>query len=99
VLTPTRIHLHDVIEVELLSDGTHRLVRVVDRAPMRHYSWILSPQFFESDGYRSFTSAVAAAGGQWERILSGVLYAHIPDESAFDAAAELDKWTSNDWPD
>jgi hypothetical protein len=65
------VYLGDAIELELLPDGTHRFVRVVERAALRHYDWVV-PQFFvESREYAQFGKAVEAAGGAWEGIMGG----------------------------
>ena len=97
-MAPEPLHFGDVVEAELRGDGTHEITRIVERAPLRHYSWVITRQFYESEGYRTFVAAVTAAGGRWERLFGGVFMVHIPQGSSFDAGAELDKWTSDDWP-
>jgi hypothetical protein len=85
------IHAGDVIEVQPLPDGTHRLVRVVQRSPMRHFSWAVPRFFAESAEYRRFGAAVEAAGGSWQGALGGMLWVHIPPDSNFDPEAELSR--------
>ena len=85
------IHVGDVIEVEPLPDGTHRLVRIVERSPMRHFTWVVASFFSESAEYRRFGAAVKAAGGYWEGAMGGILWVHLPPDSDFDPEAELDR--------
>lgn len=84
-----RVWAWDVIEVELLADGTHALVRVVERSPMHHFDFMIPRAFYESPDYARFGDAVVAAGGRWEGVLGGLLLVHLPPDSAFDPWAEL----------
>jgi hypothetical protein len=86
------VYLGDAIELELLPDGTHRFVRVVERAPLRHYDWVVSQFFVESLEYAQFGKAVEAAGGAWEGIMEGWLLVHLPETSPFDVEGELEHW-------
>ena len=47
--------------------------------------------FVESPHYQAFTLAVEAAGGSWESMMGGLLIIHMPEETAFDAAKELER--------
>ena len=85
------IYLGDVIEVELEPDGAYRFVRVVERAPLHHYSWIVPEFFVESAQYGQYGAAVEAAGGAWEGLMGCLLLVHMPTTSTFDAEAELDR--------
>ncbi len=82
----------DVIEAAPLTDGTHRFVRVLERAPFRHYSWALPRGWSDSPERDTYIAQVEAAGGTWEQVFGGVLFVHIPIESSFDAEAELDRY-------
>jgi len=84
--------LRDTIETGLKADGTHCFVRVVKRAELRHYSWILPQQFVDSRQCSEYVAAVEAAGGIWERIMGGFLLVHVPLDSKFDAEAELNRF-------
>lgn len=84
--------LRDTIETELKADGTHRFVRVVKRAELRHFDFLLPLQFAESRQCAEYVTAVEAAGGIWERIMGGLLLVHIPLDSKFDAEAELNRF-------
>ena len=99
VLAPVPVYLGDLIEATEQADGTHRFVRVVAPAPMRHASWVVPRSFVESADYRAFNEAVHAAGGKVECVMGGVLYAHVPESSSFDASAELGRYLSSDWPE
>lgn len=83
------IHAGDVIEVEPLADGTHRLLHVVERSPMRHFTWAVPRFFAESAEYRRFSAAVEAAGGSWQGAFGGMLWVHLPPDSNFDPEPEL----------
>jgi len=83
------VHLGDVVELEPLVDGSYRLVRLAQRAALRHYSWAVPRFFAESPECDAFAADVKAAGGRCERVLGGFLAAHVPEGSAFDAEGEL----------
>jgi hypothetical protein len=99
LLATVAVHAGDVIEAEPLADGTHRFVRVVDRSPMRHFSWVVPRGWFDSPARDAYLERVEAAGGTWEQISGGVLYVHIPSDSAFDAEAEFDRYLKTEWPE
>jgi len=83
------LYFGDSIEVEPQTDGTLRFVRLVERGQFRHYRWDIHQQFIDSSQYGEFTAAVEAAGGQWERVMGGFLFVHIPSASSFDAEGEF----------
>ena len=83
------IHFGDVVALEQLADGSYRVLHVVERAALRHHSWAVSRSFAESAECDFFAADVAAAGGRCERSFGGFLTAHVPEDSSFDAEAEL----------
>ena len=92
-------HAGDVIEADPLPDGTLRFVRVVERAPMRHYSWVLPRGWADSPDRDAYVARVESVGGTWEQVFGGVLLVHIPAGSEFDAEAELDRYLKSGWPE
>ena len=82
------LNLGDGIETEVLADGTHRLV-AYKHSPLRHYSRLVPQTFVESKEYPKFFAAVEAAGGWVEGVMGGLLFVHLPPDSAFDPLAEL----------
>lgn len=85
------LHAGDVVELESLPDGTHQLIRVVTRSPMRHFHWAVPRFFVESEEYRRFGAAVESAGGTWQGALGGLLWVHLPPDSLFDPEGELSR--------
>ena len=85
------LHIGDTIEAEPLADGTHRFVRVVKRAELRHCRYMLSQKFAGSPHCAEYLAAVVAAGATWELIMGGILLVHIPFSVEFDDEAELDR--------
>ena len=85
------IHAGDVVEVKAQPDGSYLVVRVAERSPMRHFSWIVPRSFVESPHYRAYVADVEAAGGAWQGALGGLLWVHLPPDSTFDADAELSR--------
>ena len=79
----------DVIEVQPLADGTHQVVRVAERGPMRHFSCMVPRVFVESGELERFGAMVEAEGGSWESAFGGLLWVHLPPASTFDPGAEL----------
>src|SRR5689334_6224119 len=68
----------DIIETEPLADGTDRYVRIVERAPMRHYSWIVARSWAESADRAAYIAKLTAAGGSVEQYMGGVFHVHVP---------------------
>jgi hypothetical protein len=93
------VYAGDVIEAELLADGIYHFLGVVERAPLRHHSWVVPRGWLESPHRDAYIASVESVGGTWEQVLGGVLYVHIPAEVDFDAEAELDKYLSLGWPE
>ena len=93
------VHAGDLVAAERLPDGTHRFVRVIERAPFHHYAWVVPQGWLASPDRAAYVAAVEAAGGRWEEALGGVLLIHVPLGSSFDAAAELDRYLKSDWPE
>jgi len=89
----------DVIEAVVQADGTSRFVRVLEYAPLRHYSWVVPRNWVESAARDAYVARVEAVGGTWEQSLGGLLHVHIPVEASFDADAELDRYLKSDWPE
>jgi hypothetical protein len=85
----TPAYAGDIVELHPESDGSYRLGEVVTPAPMQHSSWIVPHAFVKSPEYRRFGAAVEEAGGYWEGALGGLLWAHVPTDSPFDADAAL----------
>ncbi len=85
------MYLGDLIELEPLADGTHRFVRLVEGAALRHFDWFVPEFFVESREYEEFGAAVEAAGGVWEGIMVGWLLVHLPESSPFDVVGELNR--------
>ena len=88
---PQPLYRGDTVEVVPVNPGTVRKVRVVERAPFSHQSWVVTRLFPGSREYVKFVQDVEAAGGSVENALGGVLRAHLPVNSSFDADAELDR--------
>jgi hypothetical protein len=95
LLAPEPVYSGDIIEAEQLPDGTYRYLRVLERAPMRHYSWLVPRSFVESPAYRAFASEIERAGGHWEGVAGGTLHAHLPQASILDAEAVLRRYLSS----
>jgi hypothetical protein len=72
------VSYHDIIETELLGDGTVRFLRVVTPSELKTESWIISQACAESPRLSTLLDRVMAVGGNWERIFGGFLIVHLP---------------------
>lgn len=72
----------DLIEGELLSDGSLRLLEIVARSGLKTNEWILTKDMIESEGFRLILESVIELGGMWEQVLGGVLLVHLPPDVA-----------------
>jgi hypothetical protein len=85
-------YANDVVELEMVAAGVYRFVRVVERAPLQHFDFLVPEAFARSPECRAFCDDVIAVGGGWERVFGGLLYVHVPVDSPFDVAGELKRW-------
>jgi hypothetical protein len=85
------VYAADVIEAEPVAPGIYRFVRVAERAPFQHFSFGIPLSFADSEEFRGFCDDVIAADGGWERVFGGILYVHVPLDSAFDVARQLER--------
>jgi hypothetical protein len=99
LLASGKAYAGDTIEAVIGADGSYTYVRTSSRVAHRHLSWVVPSSFIGSNDFRAFVKAVELAGGSVERILGGVLFAHVPEAAAFDPQAELDRYLSSDWPE
>lgn len=79
----------DTIEADALEGGALRYRGIAAKSPWRHLLWILAKDTFDSGAFDSFTEALDRSGGDWERVMGGVVLVHLPPDSTFDPVAEL----------
>lgn len=68
-----------------------RFVRVAEKSPYKHFSWVLPKDVAESTEVAEFLQAIEAAGGRWERAFVGFLTVALPKGCRLDAEAALDE--------
>ena len=86
-----RVYYSDVIEAEAQENEVLRFCRVVERSRWHHWEWLLPPEVLESSAFEIFKRAIVANGGEWEQVWGGICFAHLPEGSAFDPEAEIEK--------
>ncbi len=81
----------DVIEAVEITARTLQFVRVVERAPLKRFQFLLSQDVAESPALEPILSRVEALDGRWERVFGGVLIMYLPEDSEYDPSKELKK--------
>jgi hypothetical protein len=80
----------DIIEAHLQPDGSLSFRRVVKKAEIKTFEFILSKELIGSERFRLLLDRVTESGGRWERVLGGCVYIHLPLESKLDPEREID---------
>ena len=76
------VKYHDIIETELETDGTLRLVQVAASSGLITVSWVVTEAQFDSTNLKLLLDKVITAEGNWERSLGGLLMLHLPPAKA-----------------
>jgi hypothetical protein len=74
------VRWHDVIEAEPQADGSLRFLRLHSPSEWMTCVWLLGEDDAESSALSELLDQVMTAGGNWERMLGGILIVHIPPE-------------------
>ena len=86
-----RLYAGDVIEAEAQENGVLRFGRIIERSRWHHWEWLLSREVIESSAFENFQRTLVTHGGEWEQVMGGIFFAHLPEGSAFDPEAEIKK--------
>ncbi len=89
------VNYHDIIETELESDGTLRLLRVVASSGLKTVGWIAADAQLNSPGLKLLLDKVMNVGGNWERTFGGVLTIHLPPATADAIIGEFNSFFCN----
>jgi hypothetical protein len=84
----------DIVRVRPLGDGVYEIQEVVER-PYCHWEFLIPGEYGASRSIHEFGEWLVARGGQWDCVMSGLLFIHLPtgDESIEDVKAELEaRW-------
>ena len=83
------LRYHDVIEAESQADGCLRFVRLVEKSPFRTLEYFLPKSVVESQPFQNILESVMTLGGNWEIVFGGIVYLHVPKDTAFDPTDEI----------
>jgi hypothetical protein len=84
------VSYNDIMEADLQSDGSLLFRRVVKKAEIKTFDFVLHKEVVESERFRVFLDRVKESGGRWELIFGGWLLIHLPLECNFDPGQEID---------
>ncbi len=70
----------DVIEAVDIAASSLRFVRVVERARLKRFQFVVSRDFVESPKLEIVLSRVESLNGHWERVFGGVLIMDLPED-------------------
>ena len=80
----------DVVEADVVGVSTIRICRVVEKSNWRTLGFMLPRRIVESGGLTAVLDRVTARGGEWERMMGGCLFVHLPPGVDWDPSDELD---------
>ena len=79
----------DVIEAVETAPNTLRFVRVLERAPLRKFEFLVSRDIAGSPELQTILSKVAALEGHWERVAGGALTIYLPKDGDYDPSEDI----------
>ena len=79
----------DVIAAEVIGPGALRFVKVVERAPLKRFQFLIPRDIAESRALEIVLSKVEAITGHWERVMGGVLIIYLPKDCNYDPSKEI----------
>ncbi|HEX2836108.1 MAG TPA: hypothetical protein VHW00_24095 [Thermoanaerobaculia bacterium] len=76
--------------IELAAEGPiWRFVRVAEASPFVTLEFLLSREVAESEAFGRVLDHVRDQGGIWERAFGGMVFVHVPPETANDVKSRL----------
>ena len=80
----------DTIEVEP-HENEFLFKEVVGRSRYRTFEFLLSEKVAESTQLQQFVDQLVERGGHWERLMSGWLLIHLPEDSDYDPSNDISR--------
>ena len=81
----------DLIELEEIGSGKYRFVRVLQRARLQRFEFLLSDPEAQAAALEPIFSRVVELGGNWERVFGCVLTMFLPHECQYDPSEDVRK--------
>ncbi len=83
-------HLRDLVELMKIGWGAkYRFVRVLQRARLQRFEFLLSDPETQAKALEPVLSRVMELGGDWERVFGGVLTIFLPHDCSFDPTEDV----------
>ena len=79
----------DLVELEEIESGKYRFVRVLERARLQRFEFLLSDSEAQSKALEPVLSRVMELGGDWERVFGGVLTMFLPHDCPYDPTEDV----------
>ena len=83
--------LRDLVELKKIwwRRGKYRFVRVLQRARLQRFEFLLSDPETQAKALEPVLSRVMELGGGWERVFGGVLTIFLPHDCSFDPTEDV----------
>ncbi len=81
----------DLIELEEIESGKYRFVRVLQRARLQRFEFLLSDPESQAKALEPVLSRVVEQGGNWERVFGGALTMFLPHDCTYDPTEDVRK--------
>jgi hypothetical protein len=75
------LYYGDIIEATTSEDNTLHFQRLVERSGLQVIHWGLAKETVESPEFAQFCEEVMSTGGMWERMMGGLVFIHLPQDS------------------
>jgi hypothetical protein len=81
--------LQDLVELEKSGWGKYRFVRVLQRARLQRFEFLLSDPETQAKALEPILSRIMELGGDWDRIFGGVLTIFLPHGCSYDPTKDV----------
>ena len=81
----------DLVELKEIASGKYRFVRVLQRARLQRFEFLLSDPEAQAKALEPVLSRVTELGGAWERVCGGVLTMFLPHDCSYDPTEDIRK--------
>ena len=91
LLMDAEVYWGDVIEADVLADGSLVFRRIVEHAPLYHVEYILHRKVVESAAFAALLQKIESCGGAYEIFMGGVFRCHLPETCVLNIDEQLKK--------
>ena len=81
----------DIVRLQKINADTYEFINVIQKSEYREYFFNIPSLKSEPVEIGSILKKVRMESGHWERIMGGLLFIYLPQESAYDPTGDFDR--------